>query len=205
MDGKRKIDGRELNKGKALVARTASPVVLYTTDDGQVTVQVIFANETFWLTQKTVADLFDVTVPAISKHLKLTVDTTGLEGEANKVLADHGRVVQILTNLISNAIKATPKNGEIHVSAKAGTGRHKGSIVITVSDNGIGISPENQKKIFERFEQIKTNGRSRDGVGLGLTIVRHLITSHHGSLWLESEENKGAAFHFSLPYAPNNG
>lgn len=140
---------------------------------------------------------------AVSKQIELTVDTNGLTGEAATVLADHSRVVQILTNLISNAIKATPKGGKIRVFAKAGTGRHKGSTVITVSDNGVGISPENQKKIFERFEQIKTNGRSRDGVGLGLSIVRHLITSHRGSLWLESEENKGAAFHFSLPYAKN--
>ncbi|MFH2202278.1 MAG: PAS domain-containing sensor histidine kinase [Elusimicrobiota bacterium] len=137
---------------------------------------------------------------AASKKLWLGLDVENL-GAARYVVADHGRVVQIVTNLISNAIKSTPADGQIHVSAAPGTGEHEGMAVITVRDTGIGISEENQKRIFERFQQVETKHQHRDGVGLGLSIVKHLITAHKGGLWVESEEKKGAAFFFSLEIA----
>ena len=121
--------------------------------------------------------------------------------ELASVFADHGRIVQVLTNLISNGIKNTPASGEIVVTAMEGVGIREGSIIVGVKDTGTGISKQDQEKIFERFMQVPAVGEHRDGVGLGLNIVKYLVKEHQGELWLESELGKGAAFYFSIPIA----
>jgi signal transduction histidine kinase len=118
-----------------------------------------------------------------------------------RVLADRGRLVQVLANLVSNAVKFTPEGGSIVVSASDGAPARPGAVVFSVRDTGCGISPADQKRIFEKFAQAAGPNR-REGVGLGLSIARELVTRHQGELWVESEPGKGATFSFSLPTAP---
>ncbi|HDZ17414.1 MAG TPA: PAS domain S-box protein [archaeon] len=115
-------------------------------------------------------------------------------------LLDKDRIQEVLTNLISNAIKYTPKNGTIKLKSKM----NKGYFVIMIEDNGIGFTPEETKNIFTQFGKIERYGQGFDviseGSGLGLYIAKKILTQHKGSIWLESEgRNKGTTFFFSLP------
>lgn len=133
---------------------------------------------------------------AASKGLTLEVAVSP-GNEDLMVLADHGRVVQIMTNLIANSIKSTPAGGRIVLAANALPQTRR--VVISVKDNGCGILKEDQAKIFQRFTQGDGGQKRREGVGLGLTIVKELVDLHNGKLWLESESGQGACFFFSLP------
>ncbi|MCB0549153.1 MAG: response regulator [Phaeodactylibacter sp.] len=111
------------------------------------------------------------------------------------VMADEGRLQQILQNLVSNAIKFSDK-GTVSVNARP----TDGGLEISVRDEGIGIPPEKQELIFQAFQQGDGSAaREYEGTGLGLSITRHLIELHGGKIWLESEPGKGTAFFFSLP------
>jgi two-component system phosphate regulon sensor histidine kinase PhoR len=110
--------------------------------------------------------------------------------------ADADRMHQVLMNLIDNAIKYGREEGLIVVTGNAS---EKG-IEIAVRDNGPGIPPEARERVFERFYRIdKARAREQGGTGLGLAIVKHIVQSHGGKAWVESEPGKGAAFFFSLP------
>ena len=79
-------------------------------------------------------------------------------------------------------------------------------IIISVADNGVGITPEDQKRIFERFYQVRPNHLAgHGGMGIGLTIVKHLVELHEGELWVESEAGKGSTFSFLLPKKQTTG
>lgn len=117
------------------------------------------------------------------------------------VMADHSRIVHILGNLISNAIKYTPEGGTIRVSYAEGGASHPGQVVVSVNDTGCGIDPDDQQRIFEKFTQATVHRGARDGVGLGLTIAKQLVEQHGGKIWLESQWGKGTTFYFSLPSA----
>jgi len=113
-----------------------------------------------------------------------------------KVYADGARIEQVLSNLLSNAIKCTPAGGRVVLSARS---LHD-AVEISVADTGIGISPENQKRIFDRFFQVGDSlMRTSKGTGLGLTITKQLIEAHGGKISVESEVGKGSRFFFSLP------
>jgi signal transduction histidine kinase len=121
------------------------------------------------------------------------------------VWADHTRLVQILTNLLSNARKYTPEEGKILISAEAcknnwdPDGASK-VIHFWVEDNGLGISPEDQEKIFQKFfraDDDKT--REVPGTGLGLNITRSLVYAQGGVIWFTSEFRRGTVFHFTVP------
>ena len=103
---------------------------------------------------------------------------------------------QVIVNLLHNAIKFTPSGGEIRLSALL----EDDSVVFSVSDNGVGISPEDLPRIFERFYKAD-RARSGGGTGLGLAISRHLVEAHSGKIWAESNEGVGSTFYFSLPVA----
>ncbi|RMG55435.1 MAG: response regulator [Bacteroidetes bacterium] len=139
-------------------------------------------------------------------RLVLKVNDSALEGrnlrlkvaipdDLPPVLADENRLQQILYNLIGNAIKFTGE-GEVEVSAEA-----KGDMVaIRVRDTGIGISPEQQERIFQAFEQGDGSvSRRYGGTGLGLSITRQLVELHGGRIWVESAPGQGAVFSFTLP------
>lgn len=111
-----------------------------------------------------------------------------------EVLADSSRVGEVLINLLHNAIKFTPPGGRISISAFP----EKGKVVFLIHDTGVGIEPESIARIFERFYKID-RARSSGGTGLGLSIAKHIIESHGGKIWVESELGKGSSFFFTLP------
>ena len=149
---------------------------------------------------------------ALQKNLKLNVKTYG---EIKNVYADTARIEQVITNLVSNAIKFTPDEGVISISAKMTNAEDicvedcfkpvieklKGEYVqICVSDQGIGIEKDDLMHVFDKFEQIE-NSLSREvgGSGLGLAIAKQLITAHNGAIWCDSVINQGSSFYFVLP------
>ncbi|MDE2491672.1 MAG: PAS domain-containing sensor histidine kinase, partial [Elusimicrobia bacterium] len=136
---------------------------------------------------------------ARSKRIALEVESPEALAALPPVLADRGRILQVLSNLISNAIKFTPEDGRVSLSAEPGGAERPGSVVFRVRDTGCGISVEDRARIFERFTQGRTE--RREGVGLGLTIARELVAQHRGELWVDSEVGKGSTFSFTLPAA----
>ena len=117
------------------------------------------------------------------------------------VRADPVRVGQVLINLLHNAIKFTPQGGEVVVRVSPGGEQ----VTFTVSDTGVGISPLDLPRIFERFYKVDKS-RASGGTGLGLAIAKHIIQAHGGRLWVESPgEGAGATFAFTLPVAVPDG
>ncbi|MEE4287166.1 MAG: PAS domain-containing sensor histidine kinase [Mariniphaga sp.] len=112
------------------------------------------------------------------------------------VKADIQMLKTILRNLISNAIKFTPSKGKIMVMAE----KKENEILLTVSDNGIGIDPAIQNKLFKDFKTYSTNGtKGEKGTGLGLLICKMYVEKHDGKIWVESTPGKGSKFKFTLP------
>jgi two-component system phosphate regulon sensor histidine kinase PhoR len=131
--------------------------------------------------------------PAAEKDLRISVN---LQEHLPDVAADRRRLAEVLQNLLDNAIQYTPPGGQIMVSAAA----DNGEVEFTVTDTGIGIPQADQPRIFERFYRVDV-ARSREvgGTGLGLAIAKHLVETHGGRLWVESEVGRGSQFHFTVP------
>lgn len=137
--------------------------------------------------------------------LRETVDMFGslfaskevrLDGEAKAWLtiqADRERVLQVLSNLLGNALKFTPQGGEVQISIEP----QREMVRFTVSDTGPGISAENLPRLFERFWKDETPGKK--GTGLGLFIAKGIVEAHGGEIWVESEPGRGSRFHFTVP------
>ncbi len=115
------------------------------------------------------------------------------------VWADPVRTQQVLHNLVSNAIKYTLIGGIIEVQAREVPG---GFAEISVRDNGIGIPPEEQAHLFEKFYRTSVGRRTTGGTGLGLAIARSLVELHGGQIWCESDGHSGSRFAFTLPRRP---
>lgn len=132
---------------------------------------------------------------------KVQAEEKGIELEINvqgnpEVRANEDQMVQVWTNLISNAIKYTPEHGRVSVSLE----ERDGWAIGQVKDTGIGIAPEHQEKIFSDFYRTpEAKEFSRLGTGLGLTLVKKVIEAHAGTIGFESESGKGTAFRFRLP------
>ena len=112
--------------------------------------------------------------------------------------ADAGRLQQVLSNLIGNAIKFTPSGGRVRVEV----GRHAGSVLFTISDTGVGIAPEQLPRVFDRFFQVSPGGAhpARHGAGLGLPIARGIVEAHGGRIWMESAgTGDGVVVRFTVP------
>ncbi len=132
---------------------------------------------------------------AAGKHqtLNLKMPVAPLHGRVDPV-----RVNAALSNLINNAIKFTPNGGIIEISLRPQTG----SVAISVTDNGIGIAPQNLDRIFEPFVQVENHlTRSHEGMGLGLSVARGMIERHGGRIWAQSVLGHGSCFTISLPRA----
>ena len=148
------------------------------------------------------ADLTSL-IQTVSKRLQYQFDekqvtlTPNLPHDPILVLADDDRTIQVLTNLIGNALQYTPPNGTVTVSIE----RDKNEARISVRDTGFGIPADHLKHIFDRFYRVdKSRSRAHGGSGIGLTIAKHLVEAHGGRIWAESEgENKGSVFMFTLP------
>lgn len=119
-----------------------------------------------------------------------------VEPDFGDLQADRSRLIQILYNLVSNAIKFTPEGGSVSVHCKKSGNR----ALFSVTDTGIGISSEDQKKLFQPFTQIdSSSSREYCGTGLGLALVKKIVNLHRGDIWVESEPEKGSTFMFTIP------
>lgn len=116
-------------------------------------------------------------------------------------LADRDRMIQVLTNLLGNAIKYTPDDGEIFITA-VHTKQHQ-AVHVTIQDTGLGIQASEQQQIFSKFfRSADSEVRDRPGTGLGLYITKSLIEKQNGHIWFDSKYGEGTTFHFTLPVAP---
>ncbi len=121
-----------------------------------------------------------------------------LQTDLPRAVYDNDRMIQVLINLVSNAIKFTPPGGRVRVSAH----RQEEYLVIKVSDTGYGIPKEELSKIFDRFYRVLRPGKEIKGTGLGLAIVSKIVAAHGGRIDVESELEKGTTFTVFLPLAP---
>jgi two-component system sensor histidine kinase BaeS len=132
-----------------------------------------------------------------SKRVSFNVD---LAPDLPTVLADEDRLVQVLTNLVGNALQYTPEGGSVRIAAL----RNNDAVEVSVHDTGIGIPPEHLAHIFDRFYRVDKS-RSRQaggGSGIGLTIARALVEAQGGRIWVESDgESHGSTFFFTVPVA----
>lgn len=111
-----------------------------------------------------------------------------------EIYVDRSRLERVLVNLLHNAIKFTPPGGQIELSVW----QKDNEVIFSVKDSGIGISPKDLSRIFERFYK-SDRSRSERGTGLGLSISKHLVEAHGGKIWAESRVDQGSTFFFSIP------
>jgi signal transduction histidine kinase len=116
--------------------------------------------------------------------------------EAPLIEADPSRLRQILFNLLANAIKFTPDEGNISVEVEAADG----GVTVSVVDDGPGLAPGEAARIFEPFERGRAS-RTVEGAGLGLTLARHLVELQGGRIWVASRRGRGSKFSFTIPLA----
>ncbi len=129
---------------------------------------------------------------------KLIAIKSNVPGNLPKVLGDQGRLLQVLLNLLDNAIKYTPEGMSVTISAA----RKENVVQIDISDTGIGISEKDLPRIFERFYRVdKARSRELGGTGLGLSIVKHIVQAHNGQVWVQSTLGLGSTFSFTIPIA----
>lgn len=134
------------------------------------------------------AEMFQAAASAKGVSLRVESDDGALPAEF-----DHDRMLQVLANLITNAIKFTPSGGSILIRGE----RAADELRICVSDTGVGIPEDMLEAVFERFWQVGKNDRR--GVGLGLYIAQCIVEAHGGKIWAESSEGNGSSFFFTLP------
>lgn len=159
---------------------------------------------------KTPLDNVCGTFISMAQEKNITLDFD-IQPDLSPCYGDLDRIEQVLSNLVSNAIKFTQENGNIKISAKDAViediekcppNLKEGYIKISVKDTGIGISSEDIPKVFDKFQQIESAlVRKVGGTGLGLSIARQLIEDHRGCIWAESEVGLGSEFSFLLPKA----
>jgi signal transduction histidine kinase len=133
---------------------------------------------------------------AEEKVIRLEAGAGGMDTDL-VAWADRDKITQVLTNLISNAIKFTPAGGEVNVAAQPDSAEW---LKISVTDTGPGIAAEQAEKIFDEFYQLQQPGeRKAGGVGLGLAISKKLVEMHGGRIWVQSGIGNGSLFSFTLP------
>ena len=129
------------------------------------------------------------------QHLSFTHKITIEETVDTLLTGDRLRIEQILTNMLTNAIKYSPEADRVIVKAR----EEEEHVVVSVQDFGIGIAQEDVKKIFDRFYRIGSSSMKYSGLGLGLFIASEILKKHQGVFWIESEVGKGSTFYFKLP------
>ncbi len=124
--------------------------------------------------------------------------TQEVPGDLPAISGDHARLKQVLINLLSNALKFTPTDGEVKVIVN----REDGAVLFRVSDSGVGVDPAERERIFDSFFQGETTPtREHGGTGLGLSIVKSFVEAHRGTVWVEPADPAGATFVVRIPFA----
>jgi len=143
-------------------------------------------------------------VVAALGNIRPALETHGLSfdheevGADCRVWADRDKIIQVLTNILSNAVKYTPESGKIKVSSTPYDNRAE----IAISDTGKGIKQEDIPKVFDRFSQLENIDHHSEGTGLGMTISKSIVERLGGQIWIESEVGKGTTVSFTLPTTP---
>jgi len=149
------------------------------------------------------ADLADIAACTVEelrpeaqrKHIDLALSATAIP----RLAVDPTRIAQLLGNLLSNAVKFTPDGGRVEVRL----GREGGQVVLAVADTGVGIPAADRERIFERFFRTAIATRQAvQGTGLGLTITKAIVETHHGTIAVDSDEGRGSTFTVRLPLRP---
>jgi signal transduction histidine kinase len=149
-------------------------------------------------------------LPALLKESSVVVEpqahdkqvTITLDDSPFTVNGDRGKIKQVILNMFTNAIKYNRPGGAIRVFTQYQDGNQE-MVRVAVEDTGYGLSKENQKQMFQKFFRAKGTAKDTQGTGLGLVITKHIIEAHEGHIWLESEEDVGTTFFFTLPLARN--
>ncbi|AKB78986.1 hypothetical protein MSHOH_2503 [Methanosarcina horonobensis HB-1 = JCM 15518] len=152
----------------------------------------------FWLAEA-FAEVRDMLFPfAASKGIKIELE---IENSLPRINGDRERLTQVLSNLMTNAVKFSNENGCVRVKAL----QSNNFINITVSDEGIGIAAADHDKLFKPFSQIDSSSSKKyQGTGLGLALVKEIVQLHGGTVWFKSEVGKGSTFGFSIPLCGRN-
>ncbi|MBN1220341.1 MAG: HAMP domain-containing protein [Anaerolineae bacterium] len=187
------------NLQKTMDFLMVSTLRMRTMVDAMLTIQRLDAGKAFLrissvdighILQKTVADFKPMA------ELEGHVVILDLPDNLPPIQVDAEKIDLVFTNLLSNAIKFTPEHGRIEIAVRD----QDGSILLSFRDNGVGIRPEDQPRIFERFYQVPVDHLAgHGGMGIGLTTVKHLVELHGGTVWLKSELGQGSEFFVSLP------
>lgn len=157
------------------------------------------ANAKIEKTENDMSQLVDACVSQVQVLLKEHNLHINVEKDDDipQIMCNYDGISRALTNYLSNAIKYAPENSTINVRLYKESENNQ--IVVTVRDEGIGIAPEFQKKVFERFYRVENKTHSVKGTGLGLHLVKTTIEKHHGHVFVNSQPNHGSTFGFTLP------
>lgn len=150
-------------------------------------------------------------VKTVTSRLRRLFEDKGVRLETNlpdhlpAVLGEEDRLIQVLVNIVGNALKYTSEGGQVEITCKASSSARPQDRMLTVAvkDSGLGISAEHLPHVFTRFYRVdKSRARASGGSGVGLTIAKSIVEAHGGKIWVESEgEGKGSVFFFTLPLA----
>ncbi|HEV2476109.1 MAG TPA: ATP-binding protein [Candidatus Dormibacteraeota bacterium] len=150
----------------------------------------------------TAVDINDILMEAIARASTSTVTVefkSDLDSRLPIVSGDRDRLIQVVSNLVNNAVKYSPEGGTVTLTSRV-EGRYA---LISITDTGLGIPAEEIGHVFERFRRVRSGAaQSIPGTGLGLTIVKQIVEMHGGKIWVESAVGHGSSFHFTIPLAP---
>jgi len=135
-----------------------------------------------------IVQYFQETYPSFQFELSLP-------GKPVDLFVDKEKILQVIQNLLSNAVKFSPEGDKIRIAGEM----VKGSYQVSVQDQGLGMTPEQVEKIFDRFYRADMSSTALEGTGLGMSIVKHIIEAHDGKIWVESEAGKGTTVSFTIP------
>jgi PAS domain S-box-containing protein len=149
-------------------------------------------------------DINDIVMEAISRAVPSAVTVefkSDLDPRLPIVTGDRDRLIQVLSNLVNNAVKYSPEGGTVTLASRV-DGRFA---LVSVTDTGIGIPQDEIGHVFERFRRVRSGAAAAmPGTGLGLTIVKQIVEMHGGKIWVESAVGHGSSFHFTIPLAPES-
>ncbi len=139
-------------------------------------------------------------VPYFQKESQIHEFKIELSEDLGKLFVDEEKIEQILMNLIGNSVKYSPDGGEIKIFMETGEDLYK----ISVRDQGIGMTPDQVEKVFDKFYRADVSDSAPEGTGLGMAIVKHLVEAHKGEIWIESEIREGTNVIFTIPLKTQN-